>query len=116
MWLRVATQLLQSAKRSLRFSSASNAPFTLHTLVFPRPRSANLSTSPALCYEFLKTEKRGEKQNVAVIRLNRPRALNALCDGLMAELGEALREYDADEGVGAMVITGSEKAFAAGQI
>lgn len=51
---------------------------------------------------------------MALIRLNRPRAFNALCDELMAELGDALREYDGDDGVGAIVITGSEKAFAAG--
>lgn len=51
---------------------------------------------------------------MALIRLSRPRALNALCDGLMAELGDALKKFDEDDGVGAMVITGSEKAFAAG--
>lgn len=73
-----------------------------------------LSTSTPLSYDFIKTEKKGEKQNVAVIRLNRPRALNALCDGLMAELGEALKEFDADSSVGSIVLTGSEKAFAAG--
>ena len=51
---------------------------------------------------------------MGVIRLNRPRALNALCDGLMTELGEALKDFDGDDGVGAIVLTGSEKAFAAG--
>lgn len=51
---------------------------------------------------------------MALIRLNRPRALNALCDELMKELGEALKEFDADDGVGAIVLTGSDKAFAAG--
>lgn len=75
---------------------------------------ASLSTSGPLSYEFIKTEKQGEKQNVALIRLNRPRALNALCDQLMAELGEALKEFDADDAVGAIVLTGSDKAFAAG--
>ena len=51
---------------------------------------------------------------VGLIRLNRPQALNALCDQLMAELGEQLLAFDADPAVGAIVITGSEKAFAAG--
>ncbi len=51
---------------------------------------------------------------VGVIRLNRPEALNALCDELMAQLGAALLAFDADPAVGAMVITGSDKAFAAG--
>lgn len=51
---------------------------------------------------------------VGVIRLNRPQALNALCDQLMGELGDQLLAFDADHGIGAIVLTGSEKAFAAG--
>ncbi len=51
---------------------------------------------------------------VGIIRLNRPKALNALNDQLMDELGHALRAFDADEQIGCMIITGSEKAFAAG--
>lgn len=46
------------------------------------------------------------------IQLNRPKALNALCDGLMKEVGLALDAFEADSDVGAVVITGSEKAFA----
>ena len=51
---------------------------------------------------------------VGLIRLNRPQALNALCDQLMSELGEQLLEFDADKAIGAVVLTGSDKAFAAG--
>ena len=51
---------------------------------------------------------------VGLITLNRPKALNALNDALMDELGAALLAFDADENIGAIVITGSEKAFAAG--
>jgi len=51
---------------------------------------------------------------VAVITLNRPKALNALNDTLMDQLSAALAQYDADDDIGAIVITGSEKAFAAG--
>ena len=51
---------------------------------------------------------------VAVITLNRPKALNALCDDLMRELTASLKAFDADKDVGAIVLTGSEKAFAAG--
>ena len=51
---------------------------------------------------------------VGLIRLNRPAARNALCDQLMRELGAQLRAFDADAGIRAIVITGSEKAFAAG--
>jgi enoyl-CoA hydratase len=62
-------------------------------------------------YEMILTEVQGR---VAVIRLNRPKALNALCDQLMEELGRALRGYDADPAIAAIVLTGSDKAFAAG--
>lgn len=51
---------------------------------------------------------------VGLIRLNRPKALNALNDQLMNELGAALLAFDGDEAIGCIVITGSEKAFAAG--
>ena len=51
---------------------------------------------------------------VGLIRLNRPAALNALCDALMDELGGQLLAFDADPAIGAIVLTGNEKAFAAG--
>ena len=51
---------------------------------------------------------------VGLIRLNRPAALNALCDQLMDELGAQLLAFDADPAIGAIVLTGSERAFAAG--
>jgi len=51
---------------------------------------------------------------VGLIRLNRPQALNALCDELVVELGTQLRAFDADNAIGAIVLTGSERAFAAG--
>jgi enoyl-CoA hydratase len=54
------------------------------------------------------------KDKVGVITLNRPKALNALNDQLMDELGLALKAFDKDESIGCIVITGSEKAFAAG--
>lgn len=63
-------------------------------------------------YEYILTET--PEPGVGLIRLNRPQALNALNDGLMDELHQALRAFDADDGVGCMVITGSERAFAAG--
>ena len=51
---------------------------------------------------------------VGLIRLNRPQALNALCDQLMTELGTQLLAFDADPAIGAIVLTGSDRAFAAG--
>jgi enoyl-CoA hydratase len=60
------------------------------------------------------TEKVGEKKNVGLITLNRPKALNALCDPLMKDLSDAIDEFEADTGIGAIVLTGGGKAFAAG--
>lgn len=54
------------------------------------------------------------RERVGLITLNRPKALNALNDALIDELGAALDTFEADEGIGAIIITGSEKAFAAG--
>ena len=54
------------------------------------------------------------RERVGLITLNRPQALNALNDTLMDELGTALSEFDGDDAIGAIVITGNEKAFAAG--
>lgn len=62
-------------------------------------------------YENIVAETR---EKVGLIQLNRPKALNALNDQLMNELGDALLKFDADDNIGCIVITGSEKAFAAG--
>ncbi len=51
---------------------------------------------------------------VGIVTLNRPKQLNALNDQLMNELGTALKAFDADDTIGCMIVTGSEKAFAAG--
>jgi enoyl-CoA hydratase len=61
--------------------------------------------------ELIKVEKKGR---VGLITLDRPKQLNALNPQLMQELGATLQAFDADETVGAIVIAGSEKAFAAG--
>jgi enoyl-CoA hydratase len=63
-------------------------------------------------YECINTHT--EAGQVGVITLNRPKQLNALNGQLMDELGHALKAFDADEAIGCMVLTGSEKAFAAG--
>jgi enoyl-CoA hydratase len=63
-------------------------------------------------YECITTRIEGDK--VAIITLNRPKQLNALNDQLMDELGHALKGFDKNAAIGCMVITGSEKAFAAG--
>ena len=62
-------------------------------------------------YQNIQTETKGR---VGIIRLDRPKALNALCAELVRELGLALDIFEADPGIGCMVLTGSDKAFAAG--
>lgn len=57
-------------------------------------------------------EKKGEKNNVGFIQLNRPKALNALCKGLMSELDQAVQKFEKDDDVGCIVLTGSDRAFA----
>ncbi|MGZ8268647.1 MAG: enoyl-CoA hydratase-related protein, partial [Burkholderiales bacterium] len=64
-----------------------------------------------MSYECITVAQKGR---VGVITLDRPKQLNALSPALMAELGRALAAFDSDEGVGAIVITGNDKAFAAG--
>uniref|UniRef100_A0A6M2E5A7 Probable enoyl-CoA hydratase, mitochondrial n=1 Tax=Amblyomma tuberculatum TaxID=48802 RepID=A0A6M2E5A7_9ACAR len=68
----------------------------------------------AAAYENILVEKKGAQQNVALVTLNRPKALNALSSALMAEVGDAIDALNKDESVGCIVLTGSEKAFAAG--
>ncbi|MBI1246084.1 MAG: enoyl-CoA hydratase [Alphaproteobacteria bacterium] len=64
-----------------------------------------------MAYENILVETRGK---VGIVTLNRPKALNALCAALIAELGKALDAFEADDNVGCIVLTGSERAFAAG--
>ncbi|MBI3100497.1 MAG: enoyl-CoA hydratase [Burkholderiales bacterium] len=65
-----------------------------------------------MTYECI--EVRTETDKVGIIQLNRPKQLNALNDQLMDELGQALKAFDTDEKIGCIIVTGSEKAFAAG--
>ncbi|MBC7435456.1 MAG: enoyl-CoA hydratase [Bdellovibrionales bacterium] len=64
-----------------------------------------------MTYETIMTRTEGK---VGIVTLNRPKQLNALNNQLMDDLGAALKAFDADEAIGCMIITGSEKAFAAG--
>ncbi|MBI5278179.1 MAG: enoyl-CoA hydratase [Burkholderiales bacterium] len=65
-----------------------------------------------MTYETIQT--RTEAGKVGIITLNRPKQLNALSDQLMDELGDALLAFDRDDAIGCIIVTGSEKAFAAG--
>ncbi|MBX9877810.1 MAG: enoyl-CoA hydratase/isomerase family protein [Candidatus Obscuribacterales bacterium] len=64
-----------------------------------------------MTYKTILTEVEG---NIAIIRLNRPKALNALSHELMGELVEALTQFDRDDNVRCIILTGSDRAFAAG--
>ncbi|KAL7747048.1 putative enoyl-CoA hydratase, mitochondrial [Sorochytrium milnesiophthora] len=64
-------------------------------------------------YEYIKVSK-SETGKVAIVQLNRPKALNALCSALFDDVNDAMRAIDEDNSIGAVVLTGSHKAFAAG--
>ena len=97
---------------SLAFSLCRRLPSLLPHRSLPSLLSrCNLSSTP---WQHIRTELRGTDHRVALVALHRPAALNALCGPLMEELTTALGEYDRDPSVGAIVITGSERAFAAG--
>ena len=74
------------------------------TLAVPQLRSMS-STN----FEYIKTDVSGTDGRVGLVTLNRPKALNALCAGLMDELIRALNQMDEDPKIGAIVVTGSEK-------
>ena len=68
-----------------------------------------------MSYEMIVTSTQGpDSRQVGIVTLNRPKQLNALNNELMDELGSALKAFDADDSIGCIILTGSEKAFAAG--
>nr|XP_016846301.1 PREDICTED: LOW QUALITY PROTEIN: enoyl-CoA hydratase, mitochondrial [Anolis carolinensis] len=90
--------VLRSGLAGLRPWAASSARF--------------MSSSPS--FQFVEVERRGAEGSVAVVALNRPKALNALSEALMSELGQALDAAEREASVGALVLTRRERAFAAG--
>ncbi|XP_036590416.1 enoyl-CoA hydratase, mitochondrial [Trichosurus vulpecula] len=65
-------------------------------------------------FKYIITEKKGKNNNVGLVQLNRPKALNALFQPLIEEVNQALTVFQEDPSIGAIVLTGTEKAFAAG--
>lgn len=106
----------------LRNSSRASAPLlshlkTVETTILPASLSLSrhhFSTSTPSSYNYITVEKKGEGEKVAVITLNRPKALNALCDGLMQEVRTAIDELEVDPNIGCCILTGNGRAFAAG--
>src|SRR5262249_25529256 len=75
------------------------------------PSGKTPTTGCVMAYQDIHVETNGR---VGIVTFNRPTRLNALCDSLVRELGTAIDDLEADDGIGAIIITGSEKAFAAG--
>ncbi|OAF67591.1 hypothetical protein A3Q56_04690, partial [Intoshia linei] len=73
----------------------------------------NLSNGIKNC-QYIVCKTVGKENNVGLIQFNRPKQLNALCDGLVKEVAESLKLYNCDNKIGCIVITGNEKAFSAG--
>lgn len=96
----MAMYMLKHGIRSLSFSASRSYPLS--------------SRAFSSGYTYILSEKTGEHGNVGLVTLNRPKALNALCDELINELNTQLTIFDNDSSVGAIVVTGSERAFAAG--
>merc|ERR1712159_313065 len=94
---------------------SSSPPAMFRSAALRRSVVASRFMKRGLCdaagFETILVERRGK---VGLVTLNRPKALNALCDQLVAELNDAMADFEADDNIGAVVLTGSEKAFAAG--
>lgn len=95
-----------SLQNPLRLSNLARTRWTI-TLA---PSGYRKMSSTTNNYEYIITSR--PEPNVLLIQLNRPKALNALCSPLYKELNQALKDADKDDTIGAMVLTGSEKAFA----
>ncbi|RKU48173.1 hypothetical protein DL546_009432 [Coniochaeta pulveracea] len=93
--------------RTVRLAASKLQPSS-----FPRVVSRNFSSSPKLGYEFIQVSE--PRPGVGQVTLNRPKALNALSTPLITELNTALEALSSSPKIAAIVLTGSEKAFAAG--
>jgi len=102
---------LQRALSSVIFNSSRSIALkhSRNIMVSTKRLSAEHKT-----YDNVIVETVGEGKNVGLIQLNRPKSLNALCDALFVDLGDALRSLQENTTIGAIVLTGSERAFAAG--
>jgi enoyl-CoA hydratase len=72
------------------------------------------SESQQQTYKHILTEVRGQNKNIGLLQLNRPKALNALCADLMTELADAVQRFNQDPSIACLILTGSQRAFAAG--
>ena len=98
--------------KSLKASCIVSSPVANHCKI--SLAVLRMSSNSGNQYSNILVSKKGEKSNVGFIQLNRPKALNALNSPLMEELLAAMKEFQNDKNIGCCVITGNEKAFAAG--
>lgn len=106
-----ATATRSSAFAPTLGSSSSAAVANAVCVAAPSASFSGSAAAAAPAGPLVLVSKEG---NVGVLTLNRPKALNALCDALVKELNAQLKALDSDDSIGCIVITGSEKAFAAG--
>lgn len=110
MFRHLARKSFEAFPAPVNASSSSSMMINNSTLVLQS--RAQSSTSVTTGYEYILTSVHDTR--VGVIQLNRPKALNALCDGLMQEVSAAAFAFDHDPAIGSIVLTGSDRAFAAG--
>lgn len=93
---------------------------TKTALVFPlskilkTPAVSSVRRQSSSKCQYVMAEKVGKKCNVGLIQFNRPKVFNVFCDRMVTELVESIAAYDADDAVGAIVVTGSVRVFSAG--
>lgn len=75
---------------------------------------SSMSSFKHLIVETLTSDDQAHRRSIGLVQFNRPKALNALCRELIAELNEAMAVFEAEPNIGAIVLTGNEKAFIAG--
>lgn len=107
----MALRGLNTIRHIIRNNNRYNGSLLLQNTVLPLSR---FFSSAGTELEYVKVEKMGAKNNVGVITLNRPKSLNALCNGLFEELNQVVKEFDTDPTIGCLILTGTGKAFAAG--
>jgi len=105
----MASSIARTIFRGVTQGSTTNF---LRTAAISGVQQSSYSTGKS--YDNILVETAGEKNNVGLIRLNRPKALNALCNALFDDLEDALNDMEKNPEIGCIILTGSEKAFAAG--
>jgi len=105
----VAARYIQAQTKGLRLAPTITNSQRLSSL--PSSSFRSFCSEKNSAYEMLQVEKKG---NVGLVTITRPKALNALCKQLCTEINHAMKTLDEDQSIGSIILTGNEKAFAAG--